>query len=51
MVFLICLLIVVIILGALFGGESFGETIRQGCGCLVILVIALLAYIWYSLNH
>jgi hypothetical protein len=34
------LLVVIIILGALAGGNSLGETIRGGCGCLVLLVIA-----------
>ena len=33
------LFIVIVILGALFGGKSFGSTIRTGCGVLVLLVI------------
>ena len=37
------LLIIIVILGALLGGDSFGETIRGGCGCLVLLVIAAAA--------
>lgn len=36
---LLALLIVVVILGALAGADSFGETIRTGCGCLVVLIL------------
>jgi hypothetical protein len=42
----IVLLIIVIILGALAGGNSLGETIREGCGCLVLLVIAAVAVLF-----
>ena len=35
------LFIVVVILGALFGGKSFGGTIRTGCGILILLAILL----------
>jgi len=31
------LLAIVIILGALAGADSFGETVRTGCGCLVTI--------------
>jgi hypothetical protein len=42
------LLIIAVIIGALLGGESFGETIRLGCGCLVLLVVAAVIYFRYS---
>ena len=35
------LLVLIVILGALAGGNSFGETIRKGAGCLLVLVLAL----------
>lgn len=38
----IILFVVIVILGALAGGNSFGETIRNGCGCLVLIVLGLL---------
>lgn len=47
----VVVLVVIIILGALSGGQSFGDTVGKGCGCLVLLVLALLAYVWYSLTH
>lgn len=36
------LLVVIVILGALAGGNSLGETIRNGIGCLVLIFLALL---------
>jgi len=38
---LVIIFIVVIILGALFGGKSFGGTIKNGLGCLVFIAIGL----------
>jgi hypothetical protein len=35
-------LIIVVILGALAGGKSFGETISKGIGCLILVIIAVL---------
>ena len=40
----IVLLIVIVVLGALAGGDSFGETVRKGCGCLVVIVIVFIAF-------
>lgn len=42
---LVILFIVVVIIGALLGGNSFGGTIRSGCGCIsvVLIIIVLLA--------
>jgi hypothetical protein len=37
----LALLAGVVILGALAGGNSFGETIRLGCGCLAMILVAL----------
>ena len=42
------LLIVIIILGALFGGNSLGETIRSGC--LVVIVILLVLLVFFVLS-
>lgn len=39
MVFIIGFFILVVILGALSGGKSFGETISGGLGCLVMIVV------------
>lgn len=38
-------LVVVIIIGALLGGDSLGETIRGGCGCMMwsILILVIVA--------
>ena len=33
------LLVIIVILGALAGGNSLGGTIRAGCGCLVVIII------------
>ena len=38
------LLIVIVILGALAGGNSIGETIRNGIGCLVVIFLIVLVF-------
>ncbi len=38
---LLGLLVVIIVIGALLGGNSLGETIRGGCGCLMWGIVAL----------
>lgn len=38
----IIILIVIIILGALIGGKNLGDTVRKGCGCIVLLLIIIL---------
>jgi uncharacterized protein YpmB len=47
---LIPLLIVIIILGAILGGKSFGGTVRKGCGFIILLIIIIVALgvIFYS---
>ena len=40
------ILIIIVIVGALLGGESFGEMIRGGCGCLVLVVIAAAMFLF-----
>ena len=35
------LFIVIVVLGALAGAESFGGTIRKGIGCLILGVVLL----------
>lgn len=39
--FLIIFLVVlgIIIIGVLLGGESFGDTLRKGCGCVITIII------------
>lgn len=39
---LVGLFIVIVILGALVGGRSFGGTIVKGLGCLTVLVFGLI---------
>lgn len=36
---ILVLLTVVVIIGALLGGKSFGGTVRKGCGFLIMLLI------------
>lgn len=36
--------IVIAILGGLFGGNSFGESIRTGCGVVIIAIIVLVYF-------
>ena len=40
------LAIVIILLGVMSGGESFGDTLRKGCGCLITIIFigGLLVY-------
>jgi hypothetical protein len=45
------LLVVIIILGALVGGNSLGETIRKGLGCLVVILLVLLALAFISAGN
>jgi len=42
------LLIVILILGALAGGESLGGTIRKGIGCLVVIFLIVLALVIFG---
>jgi len=44
---LIVFLIVIIILGALLGGKSFGSTVRIGCGFFILLVVIAIGVIFY----
>ena len=44
----IALLVIIIILGALAGGNTLGETIRSGCGCLVLIFVVLVAFMSIS---
>lgn len=38
---LLGLLVVIIVIGALLGGNSLGETIRGGCGCVMFAIVAM----------
>ena len=42
------LLVVILILGALVGGDSLGETIRKGIGCLVVIFLIALAIVIFG---
>ncbi|GEM_PF-5253320 len=42
MVELVTLLVIVIIIGALAGGDSFGDVVRTGLGCLALLFVLAL---------
>lgn len=37
----VVLFIIIVILGALAGGNSFGGTVRKGCGCLVAIFVVM----------
>ncbi len=45
------LLVVILILGALLGGNSLGETIRKGLGCLVVILLVLLAFVFIGASN
>lgn len=38
-------IVVIIVIGALLGGNSLGETIREGCGFIIGVVILLIIII------
>lgn len=42
---LLTLLVIVIIIGALLGGKTFGGTVRKGCGCLILLIIVAIVVV------
>jgi len=43
---IVIILIVIVILGVLVGGESFGDTLRKGCGCVItIIVIGIIIFL------
>jgi hypothetical protein len=44
----LALLAIVVILGALAGGDTFGETIRLGCGCLAMTFLLLVLLMMFS---
>ncbi len=41
---LVVFLIIIIIIGAILGGRSFGGTIRAGCGFFIALLILIIGY-------
>ena len=45
------LLAVILILGALVGGNSLGETIRKGLGCLAVLLLILFALVFFGAGY
>lgn len=44
---IVTIFIIVCILGALLGANSFGEAVREGCGCLISIIIVLTAIVIY----
>jgi uncharacterized protein YpmB len=53
MEFLIVLLVIAIIIGAIFGGKSFGGTVRIGCGfiIMIVIIIAVLGAVIYAVSE
>lgn len=45
------LLVVILILGALVGGDSLGETIRKGIGCLVVIFLIVLVLAFFGVSN
>lgn len=45
---IVVLVVALLILGAISGGQSFGDTLSKGCGCLVLIVIALIAFAYFT---
>lgn len=43
LVTILIILLIVVVLGALFGGDSLGETIRIGCGVIAVIIIIAIA--------
>ena len=46
--FWIGLFVVIVILGALAGGQSFGGTISKGVGCLFIIIVGIIILVAFS---
>lgn len=44
----VVLLIVIVIVGALLGGDFLGEIVRGGCGCLAAGVVVLAVLLWLN---
>jgi len=42
--FWVGLFILIVVLGALAGGNSFGGTIRNGIGCLILFIVLLFVF-------
>jgi|APMed6443717190_1056831.scaffolds.fasta_scaffold39148_2 hypothetical protein len=50
---IVIIFIIILILGAIAGGDSFGSVITNGCGALVglIVVVAIGATIWWNVDQ
>ncbi len=46
--FFVILFIIILILGAIAGGESFGDTIAKGIGALLVLGLLATGYSWFK---
>ena len=42
---LIVFFVIALIIGALLGGKFFGESFRNGCGCITFMIIAVVVMI------
>lgn len=51
MVTFIIAFICIAIIGALFGGESFGNSIRTGCGVILILFVIVILFGFFVLSN
>jgi hypothetical protein len=45
MAWIALLVLLIVVVGALAGGNSFGQTVRRGIGCLAILLLLLIAMV------
>lgn len=48
---LVIIFIIVVVIGALSGAKSFGETVQAGCGCLIFIIIALVVIAFFLANE
>lgn len=48
---LVFLLIIILFIGAILGGKSFGDTFRKGCGCGIVLFILTILMIMFFMSN
>ena len=46
---LLIVLVIIIVIGALSGGNSIGEVLRGGCGTIIV-VICVILFVLYSVS-
>lgn len=42
---------IIILLGALIGGKHFGDTVRKGFGCFVLLLVVLIGILIFNFSQ